>query len=449
MDVDFSRNEFSLMDEKPSDAFGVNVRNADAGIKPIDEKAEAPAWLRLLPSEIATGIALMSYFAFMLAAADLNSSIPLLLVGAAAFVGLSVVGEMFDVRIKYISAGVTIVALEVLAIVMRQYVGGGLGSIMNMVYEASENAQAYVYNKFNISEAIEEGSGPAVKIAVIWVSILAAAIASMAPAGARRGIGIGVAAFAMIAFAYYGLIPAALIVAIAIAAVLFVLTRGGALAALPVLLATLLVFGAVLLIGPGESLTISRIDENIRDRLALRSAYLETDISSDYPDMSDETREDQPDPGPAGEFMAEHKWIVPLLILFLVAVAIAAIVAFLYKRYAERRDANREGLDSEDPRTAIVAMFPYAVKWLGAANVNVFGKTFASLIKPLRQDVSEQYANYFKSMYVLWREAAYSDHEMEEEKRIAMNDFLEDTKEMVQRDMKLKDKVWAALKYAL
>ena len=94
-------------------------------------------------------------------------------------------------------------------------------------------------------------------------------------------------------------------------------------------------------------------------------------------------------------------------------------------------------------------MVPAADKRLDAADMEVEGKAFASLVEPLKGKVSEQYSNYYKSMYVLWREAAYSDHEMEEEKRTAMREFMKDTKEMVERDMNLKTKLKTALKYAL
>ena len=429
--------------------FGVNVRNEAAGIKPMDPKKEFSWYLRELPHEVATSLALMSVIAFLLAAAYLTTSIPFALVGSLVYLGLVIVGEKADVRFKYFGAAGAIALLVLSFFLMKSYVGGGIGYIMNMVYDASEAEQAYIYSKFGVGAA-EENPELCIKAGVIWASVLFGTIGALPEAGARRAIGLAAAAAAMIAFAYYGLVPQVLVVVLVIAAVLFVMSRGGLLSALPVLLASLLMFGAVMLISPGESIGISRADENIRDRLALRSAYLENDVAPEMPtEVTDPDERDEPFETNNEDYDAPPKWVVPLVIAGLLVLAIAAAIFLLYKRYTKRRDEHRAGIDSEDIRTAIVSMFPYAVRWLGAADIEVEGKTFASLIEPLRGRVSDQYSNYFKSMYVLWREAAYSDHEMEEEKRTAMREFMEDTKGMVVRDMNLKDKLKTALKYAL
>ena len=191
------------------------------------------------------------------------------------------------------------------------------------------------------------------------------------------------------------------------------------------------------------------MDENFRDRFALRSAYLEKNEEPETPtEVQDNTQEEEFEEEDL-DFNIENKWLIPLIIVAALLAALAGAAYLFYKRYTKRRDANRAGIDSEDIRTAIVSMFPYAVRWLGAANIDVQDKQFATLIQPISEKISEQYSNYFKSMYVLWREAAYSDHEMEEEKRTAMREFVDDTKEMVQTDMGFKDKVKTALKYAL
>ena len=49
----------------------------------------------------------------------------------------------------------------------------------------------------------------------------------------------------------------------------------------------------------------------------------------------------------------------------------------------------------------------------------------------------------------MWREAAYSDHEIAEENRDAMRTFMNDTKEMVEGEMDWKAKFINAVKYAL
>ena len=135
------------------DAFGVSVRNEAAGIKLLDEKAQWPWWRRELPHEIATGVALMSFFAFVLAAASMATTIPFLLAGVIVYVFLVALEEYTELRMKVIVACIMIATLLALLVVFRKMIGGGLGQIMNSLYEASEFVQAYVYTKFPVPEA--------------------------------------------------------------------------------------------------------------------------------------------------------------------------------------------------------------------------------------------------------------------------------------------------------
>ena len=450
---DFSSAAYAapgLAYEDNDDGFDVNVRNAETGIRLIDQKKANPWVLREMPHEIATAVSLMSVFALLLAAAEQASAIPFLLAGVIVYTVLTFLEEKLDGRIRlYVAAGI-FVALVVLGIVLRKYLWGGIGLIMNSVYDASEATQAYIYERFNIGSTADEHSVMCVRTAAAFLSSALGLLAALPPAAIRRAVGLGAAIYAMILFAYYGIIPAAVCVAIIIVALVFVLARGGILSALPVLLASLALFGIIMLISPGESYGISRADENFRDRFALRSAYLENDMYQDYQDELNDPYEDQDETTEDnGQIFSEHKWLLPLIIALLVLAGLIVAAYLFYKRYRRRRDANREGIDSDDPRTAIVAMFPYAVRWLKAADLDVAGKNFASLVEPLRKDVSEQYSKYFSSMYVLWREAAYSDHEMHVEKKEAMHEFMEETANMVKRDLNWKDKIITAFKYAL
>lgn len=436
--------------DNDSDGFDVNVRNAESGIRLIDQKNENPWVLREMPHELATAVSLMSVFALLLAAAGLSTTIPFLLAGVIVYMVLTFLEEKLDGRIRLYAAAGVFVVLVVVAIVMRKYLWGGFGTVMNSVYDSSEATQAYLYDKINIGSTADEHPDLCVRALAVWASTVVGLLAALPPAAVRRGIGLGAAILAMLMFAYYGIIPAAVCILLIILALVFVLARGGLLSALPVLLASLMIFGIIMLIAPGENYGISRADENFRDRFALHSAYLENNMNPDYQDeINEPINEDEYYNEDENGFVSEHKWLVPLIITLIILAAAGAAAFFLYKRYQRRRAANREGIDSPDPRTAIVAMFPYAVRWLGAADIDVSGKSFASLVEPLRKDVSDQYSNYFRSMYVLWREAAYSDHEMAEEKRTAMSEFLEDTTDMVKRDLDFKGKIRTALKYAL
>ena len=119
------------------------------------------------------------------------------------------------------------------------------------------------------------------------------------------------------------------------------------------------------------------------------------------------------------------------------------------KHIRKRRDKYRAGIDSSDPKEAITAMFPYAVRWLQPAGIDTSGKTFTSLIPVIRSDISVQYADRYTGMYELWKEAAYSDHQISEESRAQMKWFLNDTISMIKDRSDLKDRIAATVKYAL
>ena len=450
---DYSSAAFAapgLAYEDNADGFDVNVRNAETGIRLIDQKKANPWFLREMPHEIATAISLMSVFALLLAAAENVSAIPFLLAGVIVYVALTFIEEKFEGRIKLFVAAGIFAALVVVGILARKYLWGGIGLIMNSVYDASEASQAYIYDRFNIGATADEQSTMCIRTAAVLLSTAIGLLAALPPAAVRRAVGLGAAIYAMILFAYYGILPAAACVAIIIAALVFVLARGGLLSALPVLAASLAIFGIIMLISPGEIYGISRADENFRDRFALRSAYLENDVQQDYQDDMNDNFEDEDEfKDENGQIFSQHKWLLPLIIALLILAGLGVAAYLFYRRFKKRRAANREGIDSDDPRTAIVAMFPYAVRWLKAADLDVGGKNFASLVEPLRKDVSDQYSKYYSSMYVLWREAAYSDHEMIPEKKHDMREFMEETANMVKRDLSWKDKIITAFKYAL
>ena len=67
----------------------------------------------------------------------------------------------------------------------------------------------------------------------------------------------------------------------------------------------------------------------------------------------------------------------------------------------------------------------------------------------IRADVSEQYAERYTNMYELWKEAAYSDHEMTEDRRGEMKNFLGDTMKMISDRSDIGAKIRNTVKYAL
>jgi hypothetical protein len=289
--------------------------------------------------------------------------------------------------------------------------------------------------------------------ALIWGSSLLGLLTALPPARFRRPVALVLAAFTMLAFAYYGLIPSWICIAVLAAGLLFTLSRGSLLSTAAILLAGAIVFGAIILIDPGENYGISRVDENFRDRFALKSSYLEGNdpYYEDYTDMEEdlareeaETTENQ-EPG----FIDENRSMVIIVVVLIILAAIGAGVWLFMRNLRKRQAANRAGIDSKDPREAIVAMFPYAVRWLQPAGIEAAGKPFASLIPVISADISERYADKYSGMYDLWKEAAYSDHDMTEADRNEMDGFMKDTVNMVKEKSNFKAKLINTIKYAL
>lgn len=443
--------------ENDGSVFEVDVRNADAAVTILDESNREKWYRKILApglgSEIGIGLSLMSLIGLLLAAAEFAEIIPFAFAGVMAYLVMVKLGDILSERIKYIAAAIAVLVLVALVIVFRKYIGGGIGSIFNFVYDASEAEQAYVYNRFNVSAEADSDPDLCIALATIWMSVLIGVIAAVPPALIRRIIGIVIICASMIAFAYYGILPSAVCLVIIAFALAMLLAGGSMLATLPVLLVSLLLFGAIMLIDTGENYGISRADENLRDRFALRSAYLETNTDTQMPEQSETAEEEQPNSDDRTNDNADEAGgvagLMALVIPGLVILAIAAVCWLLYSRYKKRRAKNRLGLDNPDPKKAIIAMFPYSIKWLAAGNMEVTGRAFEKLIPTVERSISPEYAENYADMFRLWQEAAYSDHAMDEEGRQSMQSFLDSTITHIKSGYSFRDKILSALKYAL
>jgi hypothetical protein len=215
----------------------------------------------------------------------------------------------------------------------------------------------------------------------------------------------------------------------------------------PLLLAALLIFGLIVFIDPGPNYTVSRANENIRDRIAFRTAYIDGMQGGSVDDMDNDGVPDGKGMDSEWEDNGGHGWILLWIGLGLIVAAGVLIYLFL-RRVRLRRAAIRAGLDSKDPNTAIGAMFPYAVRWLKVFDMDT-GKAFADLIPGVRENMSPEYAAGYTEMYDLWQEAVYSDHELTGEDMQNMSGFMKQTIDLAKKNAGLMDKLRIRYKYAL
>ena len=433
------------------DGFSVNVRNAEPIIRCLTKEKGPQKWTKDLPLNIASALIVLSPLALLLMAGESPELLLFLLPGFAVYMILAELGTFEKEKIQLYIGAVMAVALIATLVIFRKYIGNGCGLIMDQFYDIAEAEQAYIYSRFDIGSTGQDNPDLCMQVALIWASSLLGLLTALPSANIRRIVAMVFAGFCMIAFAYYGVIPSWICIAVLAAALAFVLSRGSFVSSVTVLLAVAIVFGAIALIDPGESYMISRADENFRDRFALSSSYLDGGTNqlgnTDLDTLRDQ--QEQENQNNDGGFLAENKWIAAVIVAVLILAALGAAGWIFMKRLRKRQAENRAGIDSTDPREAIVAMFPYAVRWLQPAGIDVTGKNFASLTPMIRADVSEQYAERYTGMYELWKEAAYSDHEMTEDRRGEMKGFLSDTIKMITDKSDIGAKIRNTVKYAL
>ena len=81
--------------------------------------------------------------------------------------------------------------------------------------------------------------------------------------------------------------------------------------------------------------------------------------------------------------------------------------------------------------------------------IDTASRPFSELTPYIAGEYSQDYANRYRRMYMLWREAAYSDHRIDDEAKGRMEDFLKETTEMIRSKLTFTEKLRVMLKYSL
>lgn len=423
-----------------ADGFAAGVRSAEPMIS-TDASADGPTWKKSLMLNISGAVLLLAFMSLFCMVTYSVGVIPYLLPGAFVFLGMGILEAVKPGRPKWIAAGVIAALLAVSIVALRGAVAGGLADLTNQFYDAAEAAQAYLYKRM-------PGGGGDPRMGAAWASCLIGLLASLPPAKYKRAALTLIAALAMLAFAYYGLIPSGICTAALLAALLIAFPKGSAVSSLPLLLAVMMVFGAVMLTAPGENAAISRVDENFRDRFALNSRLIQDlEEQTEAPDeINDPSAADTPQDDTQDSLYGKHTGLV-IALLIIIAAAAAAFAA--WSRINKKRKALREGIDSHDPRTAVTAMFPYTVRWLRAGGIDTGARPFNELTPYIAGEFSQTYANRYRKMYLLWREAAYSDLRIDEQSKKGMEEFLRDTTEMIKEKLSFTERLRVMIKYSL
>ena len=429
-----------------ADGFGAMVHSS-APILRMKDTGKRIEWTKDLLLNCACAILMTSVLALFCMSIDSPMLVLFTLPCFVMYMAIATVGSVKSGPVKWIAAAVILVILIVTAAVWHSTVLGGLSMLINQFYEVAEEAQAYIYDRLPGGD-VSETAG---EIGIVWISCFFGLMTAVPTAEIRRKVGGLIVILVMLAFAYYGLLPSAICIAVLIAALIMAVSRGNILSLIPVMLAALILFGGVMLADPGESYGISRIDENFRDRFALRSALLETQqdptTQEETPEFEEE--EELEDEESEEEYDGELGTYAAYGTILLALVALGAAGYLLYRRISKRIAENRKGIKSSDTREAVTAMFPYTIRWLKGYGIEQPSASVTSMIPEIKNEFSDSYAKQFRDMYIIWSEAAYSDHAVSEDARLLMDTFMEDTIKQVKDRCKLKDRLRLRFRNAL
>ena len=438
---------FSVESFSEADGFGAMVHSSSPILRQKEGRKRI-VWTKDLLLNCTSALLVTSAIAIFCMCIDSPLLIVFSLACFVTYMAVATVGTVKPGTVKWITAAVIFVVLAAVAAVFHEAILGGLSMLMNMFYDVAEEAQAYIYKRPHVAEVSDEAS----YAAMAWVSSLIGLITALPPVEARRSVSGLIVIVVMLMLAYYGLLPSAICIGVLIAMLIAAVSRGSVLSFIPVVLVALLFFGAVMLVDPGESYGISRMDENFRDRFALRSVLLDTQNSLTEEEQQNNEEDAEDLDNEDAEDMEHEKNMHALagLGIFILILGAAGAVAYLqYRRVSRKAEENRRGIGSNDAREAVTAMFPYAVRWLKGYGVEQPSASVTSMMPALKTEFSDDYAWRFKDMYVIWSEAAYSDHEVSEETRLMMNKFMEDTIVLIKDKCSFMDKLKLRYRYAL
>ena len=442
------RNRFRK--EAGEDAvFIANVRFSEP-ILSVTALSKVSVWKKDLPYHIGIGLLLLSFISIFCMMIDEPVLIACGIPAVAVYTALAMLDSLDRSKIKYIACGVIMLLLIAAAVIFRSTIGPGLAYLTDEFYDVAEEAQAYIYDRFPGGDS---ASGSDTYIAVAWLAALLGTLMAAIPARSRRIVCMLLTAGVMLSLAYYGLVPSWICAGAMVLALLLTVSRDNILAPLPLMLAVVVIFGAITLIDPGEFYGISRADENIRDRVAFHSALLETGTTENpqIPDAQSLAEAEASEE--ASPVAVSNPAYVGIAVAVLIIAALGAAAFFLYQQYKKRRDAVRKGIDSKDPREAVTAMFPYSVRWLKAAGIESDSTEGEAPFSAMQENISRvyesSYASRFGEMYRLWREAAYSDHDISDDDRAAMDRFTKDTISLVSDKWKTAQKLRMKYRHAL
>lgn len=129
-------------------------------------------------------------------------------------------------------------------------------------------------------------------------------------------------------------------------------------------------------------------------------------------------------------------WINYLKIILLLFLAVALITlpfvpfAILNSRRKKAQEA-RKIFDSENVNEAVAAMFRHVAAWLKATHHDAGNRLFLEWTETVSAQFPKEYAARYARCVILFEEAAYSEHSLDEEARDEVRTLLDETENML------------------
>lgn len=354
-------------------------------------------------------------------------------------------------------ACVAVAAACALALMLLPAAKGGLRALLNRLFEASEAANAYAYERLAVTdganEALAAGLLAAIGVALVGLAALVksrafALVLAAALAGGQTYVGLSLPAWANIAaFALLGLCamrPESVRQALAFLA-------GAAAVAL-----------LVGVVWPGVDAPTEAASERARDMLSRAAGQTESAFE-ETPESITETRHVNTRSLIAGDGesrrgndyrlvtieekqIAMPHWVDYLRIVLLLLLTVAAVIVpflpfvFLNARRRKAREA-RAAFDSEDAGEAVRAMFRHTSALLAATGCGAGNRPFRAWPDALNDKLPKSYVQRYAACVKLFEEAAYSDHPTDEAARARVRELLDETERLVLSRADWKEKL--------
>ncbi|MCL2527914.1 MAG: hypothetical protein FWE42_05775 [Defluviitaleaceae bacterium] len=352
----------------------------------------------------------------------------------------------------------------------------GMALIANRLFHVSEQNQAYRYTMFVIN-AQQSDWNRHVMEALGVISIVLAALC-IALVRFKRGI-FSIITMVLIACfqIYFGVFPSAAWNTILFTSLAMTLMRDGKRVSLRgsiivITIAALLAVG-IWAIYPGPNPTISEFSENIRDRFDIRISQItgtpihfqeaghntapeyhhlnivdvQEDTLHEAPTQDYNTQYDERPQGAEIGALGPVASLVPLLIgiiALLIIIALARHIPRHLKVYKRRKQ-----FETDPYPVAINNMFIYVLEWLSAHGLQQENLVFSAYTTKLAQLVSKEYSHEYENATAIWRKAVYSQHTPSKAERLAMQNFLNKTMNIVWKNASIRAKVRIKLHYFL